>query len=272
MSLAHLQRVFWDGARGDADLAELDRLFTPKGTSSGAERLRIYNGAYYVRLERCLTEVFREVARRVGEGAFRQLARGYVKVHPSEAPAIELAGHAFARFLGESSMARQVLAAATPPVSDPAPLAELAAIEWARTRALLAPDPERVAGADQVVPERFAAATLRLVPGLELARVGPEALGLWPPTAALAVDGPRTVAFHRRGFDVRHQVLEADEADALAAVRRGDTLGVACGFFASHETPVARALTVVSSWFARGWIAAIIHPETITHTTTWTRP
>jgi hypothetical protein len=257
VTLAELQSTFWHAARGDADRATLERVFAPKGGRSGADRFRTYNAAYYVRLERCLGEVFREVANRMGAESFRTMVRAYVKSHPSRAPAIEFAGSSFAEFLHDSSRAHRLLRDEAPQAPEAQVLADLARLEWARTMALLAPDAERAVSAKQVNPARLVAARLRLTPDVMRVQVGPRALALWPPTASLGIDSVRTVALYRRGFGVRHVVLDSDEAEALAMVADGQPLASACEAFVDDPDPVTRALGVVGAWFRRGWIGSM---------------
>ncbi len=261
MNLAELQRTFWDSARGDADLAALDLLFTPHGSRSGAERFRVYNGAYFVRLERCLAEVFRQVADLVGEARFKALARAYVKAHPSRSPAIESAGDRFADFLRSSPAVPRLLQGADAPLPEPVVLADLATLEGARLAALLAPNPERIAIASEVDTTTLATAKLALNPGAIRARVGARALALWTPTAAQDQSAARTVVFFRPRLTVHHVVLEEDEAAALDHIARGESIAVACGALAEHPDPVRRALLMVGGWFQRGWVAAVIDAQ-----------
>ncbi len=259
MTLADLQRTFWDAARGDADPEVLSRLFTSHGARRGAERFRVYNGGYYVRLERCLREVFREVELAVGTDRFRRLVRVYVKARPSRSPAIEFAGRDLPQFLRTSAVAGSLLAGAELP--DAATLADLAELEWGRLSALLAPAPERLADLSAVDTSRVAALRLTLVPGVVRARVGAAALALWTPTATCGGDAPRLVVFYRRDHVVRHLLPAADEAEALERSWRGEPLGSVCEAFSRHEDPIGRALGVVRGWFGRGWIAAVNNME-----------
>jgi hypothetical protein len=70
------------------------------------------------------------------------------------------------------------------------------------------------------------------------------------------------LAFSRSGFAVRHVVLDADEARAIALAGLGASFTTICESFSalSHEAAVARAASVLNGWLARGWISKVV-PE-----------
>ena len=263
MNLARLHDLFWRGARGEAALHELDAAFTGYHHRDAAERFRTYNSAYYLRLERCLAATFPRVTELLGEQTFREVARAYVARHPSTNPAIEFAGSAFPEFV-RSEVAAKLFARCAPAngLSDIDAVADVAALEWARLSALLAPNAPAQASADEVVPERFALARLKFLPSLVITDVGAAGLDLWmPPTRRFA--DRCVVAFYRTGFVVRSLTLDPDEARALRSALAGSSLGVVCESFVSAAAPVARALAVVGRWFHRGWVAAIETAEEV---------
>jgi len=82
---------------------------------------------YLFRLVEALREDYRLVARLLGDDAFFALCAGYVGAHPSRNPSLARLGAELPAFLRER----------------PAPrpdLADLAALEWARAEAFIAPD------------------------------------------------------------------------------------------------------------------------------------
>ena len=62
------------------------------------------------------------------------------------------------------------------------------------------------------------------------------------------------MAVWRKGYDVFHIRLEADEARALRGLQAGEPLGVVCEAFSDRPDAVDAAFRAVTSWFVEGWI------------------
>jgi hypothetical protein len=112
----------------------------------------------------------------------------------------------------------------------------------------------------------FASARLRLVPALRVHRLRHDVAPLWGALvrgAPAPRPAPREthLAVWRHGFEVFHAPVPADEARALAAARRGATLGEVLAAFQARPDPAAEALAAVESWFDEGWIAAVGPPR-----------
>jgi hypothetical protein len=242
--------LFWRAARGEVAVADVERTFVSQGRLAAPSRMKIYASAYRIRQVKALADVFHEVGRLLGS-EFEPLAEAYVRQFPSASPALEWLGRSFVAFL------RQYPTEAAPN----ALVADVAALEWARNEALLAPEASVHFAPEALTQCRAESARVELRPGLRLVQVSAQALHLWPPAAQRAEDEPsalpRVVAFWRARYEVRFRLLDADEADALARVARGEPLAAVCAAFAGATCPGTRAHGVVARWVREGWILRV---------------
>lgn len=255
MSLAELQRYFAQAATsGSGPLPDLDRVFLGNEQLSASDRLAIYNRGYFYRLLDALASVFSQTQRILGESEFERLGLGYIARYPSEHPAVERVGRSFSGYL------RSV---AAPPL-----VVDLAALEWARLLALVAPNPASVATADTIEPNRFPQARLCFVPSLLWLELDPRALAAFAgDDSAPVTDGTARspVAVWRTGHAVQHLHLDNAEWKALlSAASGGATLSGVCAIFdrGSPGDDERQAFQVLSAWFARQWLAAVVYDET----------
>jgi hypothetical protein len=123
MKLAERQALFFRAARGQVPRASLDAAFVGRAALSGADRMRIYNHAYFARLEAVLSDAFPVTEGVLGAARFVDVARRYVMATPAPHAEIERVGEGFPAFLAERDARRA--------------LADLAALEWARVAALM---------------------------------------------------------------------------------------------------------------------------------------
>lgn len=245
MRLAELQQVFWETVRSRrGPPANLDDTFESTSALSAEGRMRIYHMAYFARQVEVLKSVFPRTAEALGS-SFALLARAYVGQHPSEDPRIERVGRQFASFLEER------------PDRAPRAVASLAALEWIRLEALVAPDPGTVMSPREVAPECFARMRFAFVPSVRSAVVDAEALALWGDAAGDAT-GARTVVAYRKEHVVRHVIANPLEAALFVRARSGADVASLCDFLAGSETDLALAYEVFRGWFTRGWIAALV--------------
>jgi hypothetical protein len=248
MSLRELQHLFWRAVRFDPAPEAVDRAFLSRGPLSARERMAIYRDMYWFRQVDALFAEFPRLANALGAERFTRLVSGYIAAHPSEHPCLEALGRKLDAFLRDHED------------ESLRPLADLAALEWARTRAFLVPDPPRIARLAEVDPAAFATCVLRFVPSVDVVTIDRAALDAWeagsaPP--ALSTAAHTDVLVFRKGFFVYHVALDADEAEALRRARAGEPLAVVCDAFAAHDDPVPRAFAVFGSWFARELVASI---------------
>ncbi len=226
--------------------AFIEEVFAPSASQSATDRLGVYHRAYWQRQVSALADTFHNCAAALGAAEFERLALAYIQLSPGQDPCIERLGRGFPDFLAER------------PQLSPTALG-LARLECAELEALLALDPQAVLRAPAQSGAAFAGSQLAFVPSLQVARL-PRAAWLalgYPVQAAPEDDGSMVeIAVWRPGFAVQRVLLEEDEARALELARGGATLAVLCAAFTqlAEEAAIARALRVLSSWFARKWI------------------
>jgi len=248
--LQELQELFWRAARGEIAPAVLDQHFVARGPRTGAGRMRIYNGAYFARLEDALADTLPSTKALLGEGRFRALARRYIIEHPSQHPALERVGTDFDQLLR-----------ARLPASERV-FADVAKLELARVSALLAPDDTSLMGPLNLTGANLGTVRLRLVRSLVVSLVPAQAFQLWQRpdcslVSALHASEPIGVAFWRRDFSVHHRSLALTEATALAGPEHSVSLLDLCEQLALHDDAVTRAVAMIEGWRSRGFIARV---------------
>jgi hypothetical protein len=254
VTLAETQAVFHACATGDASRrAEVaGRLVVGTAALPAAERLGIYAEMWGLRQREAMREDFPALAALLGGEPFDAVAAEYLAAFPSDHFDLGAIG----RFLARHLRAR--------PVPGRPDAADLAALERARVAVFFEAEADTVTSVALrgLRPERFSAARLRLVPALRVLRVRHDVSSLWralvrgepPPPPS---PGRGAVAVWRSGFDVFHAVVPGDEADAVAAARRGAPLAEVLGAFEGRADPAAEALDAIESWFAEGWVAQV---------------
>jgi hypothetical protein len=250
VKLAELEQYFAAVATSTSGpLADIDAVFKTNANLTAAARLGIYNRGYHYRLLGALASVFERTKQVLGDAEFERLGLSYVAHYPSQEPSVERIGRHFAEYLSTR-------------VSAPPALADLAALEWARLTALVAPDPREVAVAANVDTARFPESRLHFVPSLSTLTVGTRALALFaddaPPdtVADTPQSAARGVAVWRPHYAVRHEVLSGLEFEALRLALTGAKVSHFCALFDTGEeaADIEQAFRVVSAWFAREWI------------------
>lgn len=248
MRLAELQQAFWGAVRTrGAPPPGVDELFTRNQGQSAAERLAVYHLAYWQRQLSALGASFPRTQALLGS-RFERLVFAYVEARPCTEPCIELLGAGFPEFLAERA--------------DVSALAlGVARLEWAASLSLLSANPRHMAELPRQLGAKLVECRLAFVPSLQVAHV-PSASHHWfrsEATEPSAMDDSSSinVAFFRPSLTVRHLVIAADEAHALALALGGASISVICTAFSTlpNEAQAPRALAVLNHWFARGWVA-----------------
>ncbi|RDV00761.1 DNA-binding domain-containing protein [Trinickia dinghuensis] len=196
-----------------------DDASTPCGvTAETRERVDIYRNN--VRLNRiaALTDAFANVVQLVGAEYFRALARAYVERTPAKSANLHDDGAELPAFIRGFE-----------PAADLPYLGDVAEVDWLLHRVYFAADSGAAADSSALAelgPERFAAASLRFVPSVGLARSA-----AWPIADILQMHadgtpahlgaGGQSVLIWREAFSVRWQALGQAEADAMAALMTG---------------------------------------------------
>jgi hypothetical protein len=252
VKLAELERYFAAVATSTTGPpADLDEVFAGNVGRPASARLAVYNQAYHHRLLDALASVFTRTKQVLGHAEFERLALAYIARHPSEHPAIERVGRLFPSYLSALR-------------STPREVRDLAALEWARLCALVAPNPSALASAHSVDVVAFPQSRLHFVPALVTvsldARVLPIFSGEGAAPAELAKSETCVIAVWRQHHAVRHEALGAIEFEALRLARTGASVARICALFdsGSEAEDIARAFGILSAWFARGWIERVV--------------
>lgn len=224
----------------------------PSGVTSATKgRLSVYRNN--VRLNRiaALTDAFVNVVRLVGKEYFHALALAYVDRTPAASANLHEDGAALPAFIRSFE-----------PAGDLPYLGDVADVDWRLHRAYFADDADAVDGARlaELGPDQFAAASLRLMPSVALARSS-----RWPIADILAMHGggaparldagSQSVLIWREAFSVHWQALGMAEAQAVAALMAGATVQAALSNIG------ANANSLLAQLFGRRLVHAIEVPH-----------
>lgn len=256
MTLAEIQTAFHALATRAGDLSvSAGELLVGSPELPASERIGIYADMYLWRLTDALREDFPKLAGLLGDERFLALAEAYAREHPSDDPDL---GH-FARHL--PAFLRRF------PAPERADLADLAALEWARSEVFFEA-PATTVGREALAalgPESFPDARLNVIAALRVLVLDHEAAAVWrrvedgEPACAPLVERTAVVVW-RSGFEVFHARMQLEEARALRAAAAGQPLSRVCAEFERREDPAADAFAALSSWLDEGWIAGIVPP------------
>ncbi len=166
------------------------------GKLAPRERLGVYRHGYVARLLECLEDDYPALRHALGQQAFDELCRGFIRWHPPRSPSLNHYGAPLAAHCAERREPWAGFAA------------ELAALEWALVEAIHESEGQRLDGAAlaQLSPEQWAHA--RLVPS---------------PTLRL-LDTQYPVGSYYQAYRegrARAEQVPALERSALAVCRRG---------------------------------------------------
>lgn len=126
-TLTQLQTSFQNFLLGDKN--DINYFISLPKNTSAEERLNIYAQGYYQRLIEVLMEDFPKLLVYAGNKKFAEIARAYIRTHPSDHFAINNIGRNLSEFL-----LREL------PYNQQPVLSELAAFDWTLTRAMDAVD------------------------------------------------------------------------------------------------------------------------------------
>ena len=221
------------------------------GALDPSARVDVYAEMYVARTEDSIREDFPKVTQLLGEG-FHDTVRAYVARYPSTHYSLSMLGKHFPQFLRETGSVR---------------LGDLAMLEWLHADVFVARDAEPLAAsALQAIasadPEKFAASTLTFVPGFAVAWLTHDVRALYRAIDAgdpvpEADVGKTPIIVWRKGHEVFHVAVPHDEAMAIEALQRGDSIGAACEAFAERPDPAVGAFTAIGSCFNEGMVASV---------------
>lgn len=247
MSLAALQGDF--------------RTWLIEGSPEAADRigqtagpgLSVYQNNYRAQLMACLVETYEQTHAWLGDEAFLASAAAHIDASPPSAWTLDAYPVDFADTLGAI-------------YPDDPEVAELAALEWALSRAFTAAD------AIAMTPDMLAGvgwdnAVLHLTPSLSTLPATSNAAAIWSalskgemPPDAVALPEPAALLVWRQGFTPCFRTIDAVEERAIALCMGGATFGALCGSMieALGETEgVARAAALLGQWIADDLIISI---------------
>jgi hypothetical protein len=240
-SLRELQKAFWRGITRGPEAGPL-RVIAPSATLAPVERLGIYSGMYVARLVDALRENFPRTAAVLGDERFAEVARAYLRRHPSTHPSVRNVGRALPAYLAAADV--------------PGFVAELARLEWLRLEVFDAPDTPVLRREDlaAVAPEDWPALRFEPVAALETLVTRWAVHRLWKDEERTTCErNPAALRIWREGFLVYQTAMEPDEERALARVRSGECFAAVCEGFEDATAPAALLLR----WVEDGILARV---------------
>ncbi len=220
-------------------------------------RLAIYRNAYEARLVDALGSDFEALRALMGDDAFGELGRAYVRAHPSTAFSLRWLGRHLSAFL------------TVPPYSDQADLAELAGFEWALAGAFDAADDPvaRESDAAAVEPAAWPALRARLHASVRWMDCRWNTQVRWrafkdgiPMPPAQPLPEVVRVLIWRQQLTTRFRSLPGDEAAALEAIAGGAPFAGLCETllkWVSGDQVAVRAASLLKGWLSAGLITAL---------------
>jgi hypothetical protein len=247
-ALRDVQASFWRSLHtGEPDPA-LVGVVLPSGPLEPAQRIDIYQGMYFWRLNEVLREDFPKLALALGD-EFDDLVRAYLTRHPSEHPSVRHVGDGLAAFLETDALVRKWPW-----------LPELARLERARVDVFDAPDalPIRASDLAIVAPEAWATLTFSTIPALETLSLRWPVHEVWASPEEGTVLRQTVLRVWRQDFAVFHAAMDDIEVAAFAALRAGAPFGDICDRVADHvdaESAATEAGSLLVRWIEDGLIA-----------------
>ncbi|BBP73832.1 DUF2063 domain-containing protein [Pseudomonas sp. Seg1] len=178
-----------------------------------ATGLAIYHNAYKARLLEVLRNDFEAIWQWLGDEEFDLLATAYIRQSPSAHYSLRWLGKGFEGFVRKYLVPEQS-----------APLAEMAALEWAFTLAFDAPagDPLTIESMAALAPEEWPELQFKPIPSLQWLDCRFNSLALWRSVkdgtdfpARAALDTPNICLIWRHELICNYRSLESAEAAAL---------------------------------------------------------
>lgn len=212
--------------------------------------LSVYQNNYRAQLMACLAETYERTHAWLGDEAFLAAAAAHIDATPPSAWTLDAYPIDFA----------DSLSAIYPGDPD---VAELAALEWALSRAFTTADaiamtPEALANVD------WDRAALHFTPGLAILPATSNAAAIWSalskgemPPDAVALPEPTALLVWRQDFTPCFRTIDAVEERAIMLCMGGAAFGALCGSMidAFGETEgIARAAALLGQWISDGLI------------------
>jgi hypothetical protein len=217
--------------------------------------LAIYHNAYQARLQEVLRADFPAIHDWLGDDEFEQLTAAYIRQNPSDHYNLRWLGKGFEMFIRQHLVPEQS-----------APLAELAALEWAFTLAFDAPPgtPLTMQDMAQLAPQDWPTLQVSPSPSLQWLECAFNSVAIWRSVKDQAqfpgstpLDSSHTVVICRNELVCQYRSLEPEEANALKGLFEREwsfaelcsELTVICG-----EGAPFQAVTWLKQWVHDGWL------------------
>ncbi len=251
LALPELQSAFKQYLLVGDNEAELSRQVAPSDEISARTRLDVYRNAYYTRLQESLAHDFPAVLMVAGDKTFGRLATAYVRDHPSTKPSLRWLGQHLPHWLRSTA--------------NEAPLANLAALEWAVLHAFDAQDATALSPADlaAIPTDRWPDLRLMLQPSVSMLTLQANVREIWlavrggRPVPALKLISEEVVVWRSRdGPQV--EAVSSGCYVLLAALMGGARLSDACEVLAQSTEPTGVPSMVaeyLQAALARGWVS-----------------
>ncbi len=204
----------------------------PDGNRAGGTKysaglaLAVYRNNYIGNLHDALAGAYPVVEKLVGDAFFRRLTHAYIEQHGSRSGNLHHYGEQLSAFVASFEPARQL-----------AYLPDVAALEWACHCAYFADDADafEISKLSEFSAERYADLVFSMHPSCHLLHSRFPIAAIWlahqpgaPNDFHIDLDSGTCVALVvRQDHEVTLQELAVDEADWLAEIREGATLGTA---------------------------------------------
>jgi hypothetical protein len=188
-----------------------------------ADRLAVHRVGYPARMHAAIADTYPAVAHLIGDRALHGLVLRYARALSRHSYNLNGVGAELPEFLASDPLTERL-----PFLPDLARMEERIASAF-HAFELPAFDPQSLAG---WALEDFTAARLTFQPSLAVVRSSWPIVVLWEarrtPVAEIDIDvrdRPESALVHRRGYEVACSAIDAAEADCLAALLLGETLG-----------------------------------------------
>lgn len=238
-------------ARAELRLEAVPQLILPTRSLTAVERVAIYHGMYLMRMEEALAVDYPALKHFLGDGAFLDLVRAYVQVHPSRSYSLNRLGDHLPEYVREA-----------PGVPRRAFCHELASLELALSQVFDAPETPVLPAADVAAMPGEAWETARLRP-IEAFRLLALAYPVNDYVQSVKDEehdhpAPRLkrnwVVLYRRSYSVYRLALSRPAHDLLAALAAGRPLGEAVGVALRRGGRRGPSEEDLFNWF-RDWVA-----------------
>jgi hypothetical protein len=252
-TLADLQHAF-QHALLDRERAAIAACVAGEDPQALSSRLAIYEHAYATRLHDALESNYPLLARWVGTDAFAQIARDFIKAHPSQNFSIRHFGDALASWMAH-------------PFNEHPWIAEFAHWEWTLGACFDGPDCEPVQphALASIAAHEWPSLRFDLHPAATLFTARTNAPQIYKaladesePPEPMVIEPCHWIIW-RRNLTPSYRSLASDEHAALEALCTGATFEKLCTIIDEHQVhdPATRAASLLGDWLNAHLLCAV---------------